>query len=150
MLAVVRIRSPVTGGKTEDTLEMLRLDSINSCAIVPETADYKGMVRRVKDIVTWGEINKETLVEMLKKRLRLKGNKRIDGKYLKSIGFDSFEALADDLISNKVKLKDFPQLQPVFKLTPPSQGLKSIKVHYPKGDLGNRKKEINELIMRMI
>ncbi len=87
---------------------------------------------------------------MLKKRLRLKGNKRIDGKYLKSIGFDSFEALADDLISNKVKLKDFPQLQPVFKLTPPSQGLKSIKVHYPKGDLGNRKKEINELIMRMI
>ena len=39
----------------------------------------------------------------------------------------------------------------VFRLTPPSGGFKkSIKQHFPKGELGNRKEKINELILRMI
>jgi large subunit ribosomal protein L30 len=130
---------------------MLRLDAVNNCVIIPETPDYKGMLNVAKDTCTWGEIGKETLIKMLKKRLRLKGNKRIDEKTLKEITkFDSFEGLADALIEGKVKLKDFKQLQPIFRLTPPSKGFKSVKEHYPKGDLGYRGKEINELLERMI
>jgi large subunit ribosomal protein L30 len=152
MLAVVRIReSAEKRKKVEDTLTMLRLDAINNCVVVPETADYKGMVEKVKDVVTWGEIDKEMLVDMLKKRMRLKGEKRIDENNLKSItGHSSYESFAEAMLEGKIKLKDFDQLQPMFRLTPPSKGFKSAKENYPRGDLGYRGKEINGLIARMI
>lgn len=38
----------------------------------------------------------------------------------------------------------------VYRLSPASKGLKSIKVHYPKGDLGYRGDKINDLLKRMI
>jgi large subunit ribosomal protein L30 len=152
MFAVIRIRSSIGVRKdVEDTLKMLRLSAVNNCVLVPETADYKGMVEKCKDVCTWGEVDKETLVALLKKRLRLKGNGRVDEKVLAEVtGIDSFEKFADALIEGKVKLKDFEKIRPVFKLTPPSKGFKSVKEHYPAGDLGYRGKEINELLERMI
>lgn len=152
MFAVIRIRGSVgVRKKIKDTLKMLRLKAVNNCVIIPETESYKGMIKNVKDFITFGEINKETLVKMLKKRLRLLGDKRVDEKVLKEMTkFDSFESFADALIEGKVKLRDFKKIVPVFRLTPPSKGFKSIKEHYPKGDLGYRGREINELIERMI
>ncbi|MEM5834402.1 MAG: 50S ribosomal protein L30 [Candidatus Aenigmatarchaeota archaeon] len=150
MLAVIRIRGKARK-EIEDTLRMLRLKHVNNCVILPETPSFKGMVQKVKDFVTWGEIDKETLVELLRKRLRALGDKRVDEKILKEItNFDSFEDFASALLEEKVKLKDFEKLKPVFRLTPPSKGFKSVKEHYPKGDLGYRGKEINELLKRMI
>jgi large subunit ribosomal protein L30 len=151
MYAVIRIRGTVniTRG-VKDTLEMLRLDKVNACSLVLENSTYKGMLNAAKDWITWGEVEKNNLVEMLKKRLRLNGNKRVDETILKQIGIDSYEALADGLMAGKTKLKDFNQLQPLFRLTPPSKGFKSVKESFPKGDLGYRGKEINQLLMRMI
>lgn len=152
MFAVIRLKGNVGLRKEiKDTFKMLRLKAANNCIIVPETPSFKGMIEKVKDYVTFGEITKESLVAMLKKRLKLKGNEKVDEKKLKEVtNFDSFEKFADALLAGKVKLKDFTQLNPVFRLTPPSKGLKSLKEPYPKGDLGYRGKEINELIERMI
>lgn len=152
MLAVIRIRSSIGLRRdVENTLKMLRLNTINSCVLVPETEDYKGMVEKCKDACTWGEISKETLAAMLKKRLRLWGDNRVDEKILKEVTkFDSFEKFVDELFVGKTKLKDFEKIKPVFRLTPPSKGFRSVKEHYPTGDLGYRGKEINELIERMI
>ncbi|MGC8812763.1 MAG: 50S ribosomal protein L30 [Candidatus Aenigmatarchaeota archaeon] len=150
MFAVIRIRGKARR-EVEDTLKMLRLKNVNNCVILPEKPDFKGMLQKAKDFVTWGEIEKETLVELLKKRLRARGNKRVDEKILKeTTNFDNFEDFASALIEEKVKIKDFERLNPVFRLTPPSKGFKSVKEAYPKGDLGYRGKEINELIKRMI
>lgn len=151
MYAVIRIRGTVNVTRgVKDTLEMLRLDKVNACSLVLENSTYKGMLDVVRDWVTWGEVEKNNLVEMLKKRLRLNGNKRVDETILKQIGIDSYEALSDGLMAGKAKLKDFNQLQPFFRLTPPSKGFKSVREHYPKGDLGYRGKEINGLLTRMI
>lgn len=151
MFAVIRIRGRVGVRKEiEDTLKMLRLERVNNCVLVEESPSFKGMLQKVKDFITWGEIEREVLIEMLKKRLRLKGNKRVDEKVLKEIGFNSFEELADSLLQGKIKLRDIEIINPVFRLTPPSKGFKSVKEHWPKGDLGYRGKEINELIERMI
>ncbi|MEM5793856.1 MAG: 50S ribosomal protein L30 [Candidatus Aenigmatarchaeota archaeon] len=150
MLAVVRIRGKARK-EIEDTLQMLRLKRVNNCVILPENDSFKGMIQKVKDFVTWGEIDRETLVELLKKRLRTLGDKRVDEKVLKEItNFDNFEDFASALLEGKIKLKDFEKLKPVFRLTPPSKGFKSVKEHFPKGDLGYRGKEINELLKRMI
>jgi len=45
------------------------------------------------------------------------------------------------------KLND--KLKPFFSLHPPRKGIKS-KLQYPKGVLGNNKKDINKLIGRML
>ncbi|MEM5801961.1 MAG: 50S ribosomal protein L30 [Candidatus Aenigmatarchaeota archaeon] len=152
MLAVIRIRGGV-GIKKEvnDTLKMLRLNSANHCSLWENSPSIKGMIEKVKDYVTWGEIDKETLVKLLKKRLRLKNGSRVDEKILKEVtDFDKFENFAEEILAGRIKLKDFEELQPFFRLTPPSKGFKSIKEYYPKGDLGYRGKEINELIERMM
>lgn len=152
VFAVIRLRGSV-GIRREvgDTLKMLRLNNVNNCVIVPEADDCKGMIKKVYDFVTYGEIGKEVLVKMLQKRLRLVGDKKVDEKVLKEVTkFDSFEKLAEALVEGKVKLKNFKKINPVFRLTPPSKGFKSIKEHYPKGDLGYRGKEISELLERMI
>jgi len=38
----------------------------------------------------------------------------------------------------------------IFRLTPPSHGMKSTKLHFPKGDLGYMGKKINNLLRRMV
>jgi len=150
MFAVIRIRGVGLRRDVADTLRMLRLDAPNNCVLLHETPSNKGMVEKAKDAVTYGEIEKSVLVAMLQKRLRA-GNNRVDEKLLKEItGYDSFEKFADALLAGKIKIKDFERLNPVFRLTPPSKGFKSVKEHYPKGDLGCRGKEINELLERMI
>ena len=151
MFAVIRIRGAAGNSKrVEDTLKMIRLNAVNNCVLIPETVDYRGMLEKAKDTITWGEIDKDILVEMLKKRLKSRHNEKIAEKELKSIvGYD-YGGFADALLKGKIKLKDLEKLQPVFRLTPASKGLKSVKEHYPKGDLGYRGKEINVLIEKMI
>lgn len=151
MYAIIRIRGKVTVQyKIERALQMLRLNAVNNCVVVPETESYRGMIQKVKDYVTFGKIDVATLKAMLEKRGRLTGGRRLDGKNVKELGYDSIDALAAAIFEGKVKMKDLKALKKVFRLSPPSRGLKSIKTPYPKGDLGNRKEKINELIMRMI
>ncbi len=154
MFAVIRIRSGIKKmKKVENTLKLLRLKKVNSCVILPESSNVKGMLQKSKDLITWGEINKEIIIKMLEKRLRSKeGQKKITKENLnKFCNFDSFDSFADAIIQNKIKLNKEPKLNPVFRLTPPSKGFKgNIKETYPKGALGHRGKEINNLIKKMI
>jgi len=150
MFAVIRIRGNARiRGDIKSTLSMLNVNAPNNCSIIPETESYKGMLQAAKDACTWGEIEEKTLVELLKKRLRLPGNKKVDGKILKEMKFDSFEKIAKNMMEAKFKMKD-NGFQHNFRLTPPSKGFKSVKLSYPKGDLGYRGKEINKLLERMM
>lgn len=152
MLAVVRISGRVDLERdVKDTLKMLRLDALNNCTLLPETPDYRGMAEKVRDYVTYGEIDKQTLIEMLRNRLRSSANEKVPEASLKNIsGHNSHEELADALLSGNVRLSNFKKLHPVFRLTPPSKGFKSTKSHYPEGDLGYRENAINSLLKRMI
>ncbi len=150
--AVVVIRSPIGVRRgVADTLKMLRLKAVHNCVLVPENPESKGMIEKIKDVITYGEVEESTLVEILKKRMKLKDGNRVDEKILKqNTDFDKFENFAKEILAGKIKLKDFEDVQPIFRLTPPSKGFNSVKEPYPKGDLGYRGKEINELLRRMI
>jgi large subunit ribosomal protein L30 len=152
MLAVIRIRGEAGLQRAvRDTLKMLKLDSIHNCIILPNTPDYKGMVEKVRDHVTYGEVDKQTLVEVLEKRLRSTSDERVPEDSLKEMsGHNSHEELADALLSGSVRLSNFKKIQPVLRLTSPSKGFKATKSHYPEGDLGYRGNEINSLLKRMI
>jgi len=151
MYAVIRLRSCIkTPKEIKDTLMLLRLKRINHCVLLPKTKSIEGMLRKVKNYVCYGEISKDTLVLLLKKRLKKIGDKNVTEDDLKKYGINSFEELADLLINNKKSLKDFPEFKKVFRLHPPRKGLKSKKLEYPKGDLGYLGEKINDLLKRMI
>lgn len=152
MFAVIRISGKAGLERdVKDTLKMLRLDAPHNCVILPKTPDYTGMIEKVKDYVTYGEVDKQTLLQVLRKRLRSPNNEKVTENALKDItGHNSHEELADALLQGKVRLSNFKQLQPVLRLTSPSKGFKSTKSHYPEGDLGYRGNAINGLLERMI
>lgn len=152
MFAVIRIRGSVDVNKNiEDTLRMLNLNVVNRCIIIPETEVYVGMLKKAKDYITWGTIDKKTLSNLLVKRGKLLGDKSIDEKTLDKITkFKSFDEFSEALIGGKCNLKDFKDIKLIFRLNPPKHGYKAIRLPYPKGDLGNRKEKINDLLERMI
>ena len=150
MKAIIRLRgNRKMTVPMEDTLKLLNLNRVNHCVVVPDEPAVDGMLKKVKDFITWGDINEETLAKMIEKRGRLPGNQRLDDKWLKNNNYNSFDDVAKDVTSGNVKIRDLG-IKPVFRLSPPSKGLKSIKSIYPKGDLGNRDEKINDLLERMI
>lgn len=152
MFAVIRIRGTVNRKREiKDTLKFLRLNAPNHCVIIPETRKYLGMLKKAKDYITWGKIDKKTLAKLLENRLKIIGDKLLDLKELKEItDFNDFNEFSEALIKGKVKLNDYKKMKPVFRLNPPKKGYRSTRLNYPKGDLGNRGDKINELIERMI
>ena len=112
----------------------------------------KKMIDRVKDYVTFGEIDAEVFSKVLEKWGRLPGRKRLDEKFLKDNGFKDFEEMAKAIIEDRKKMKDLG-IKPVFRLHPPRKGFerKGIKNSYSIGGvLGYRGKKINELVLKMI
>ena len=68
-IAVILVRGLIDVRKpVKDTLAMLRLTRKNNCIVLDNTPVNLGMLKKVKDYVTWGEISEETLKELIEKR----------------------------------------------------------------------------------
>ncbi len=120
------------------TLALLKLIRKNRCIIVEDTPMYRGMLKKVKDYITWGEISEETFVSLVEKR----------GQPFKG-------RLQDRKMTYTYKTLEFKgkNYLPYFNLNPPRGGFerKGIKVAYPAGGaLGYRGEKMNELLQRMI
>ena len=152
-LALIRLRSGIRAkGEVRDTLAMLRLHRINHLVLVDDNPSYKGMVQKVKDYITWGEIDKETLAKLIRKRGRLIGNRPVTDEYVKEKLGMSIDEFAEKVVNGEMKLTDLPNIKPVFRLHPPRGGLKGTKKRSFRegGALGYRGERINELIERML
>uniref|UniRef100_A0A7C4HB82 Large ribosomal subunit protein uL30 n=1 Tax=Staphylothermus marinus TaxID=2280 RepID=A0A7C4HB82_STAMA len=158
LYAIIRIRGRVdVPPDVEYTLKLLRLHKKFHMVIYPsDLPGLKKMLLKVKDWVTWGEIDYNTLVEVLKRRGRLVGNKLLTddivGKLFAQQGISNIEDLAKAIFEGRIKLHKQSYIKPVFRLHPPQGGFKkSIKKPYGDGGvLGYRGRDINELIMKMI
>ncbi len=124
-IAAIRIRGLIRVRKeVVDTLNMFKLYRKNYCVILQSTPSILGMLKKIKDYITWGEINDETLKLLREKRLEKTKDKQ--GKEIE---------------------KKF------FRLHPPRKGFerKGIKIPFKVGGaLGYRRDKINDLIKRMI
>jgi hypothetical protein len=90
--------------------------------------------------VTWGEVRKDVLEKMLDRRGRTAGGRRLEPKAARACA---------EKIARAKSLRGL-DIRPVFGLSPPSGGLRSVKLLYPRGDAGPRGDAINELLLRMI
>ena len=65
--AIIQVRGIInTNFEIKDTLKMLNLKTQNNCVIIPLTPTYKGMMQKVKDFTTFGQITKETKEILIK------------------------------------------------------------------------------------
>ena len=151
--AVIRIRGSINvKGDIKDTLNMLRLNRANHCVILPEEPAYKGMIQKVKDYVTWGEISEDIMARLLLLRGKTEGDQPIsEGFVRQNTDYDSIEALSKAICTGKVRMSDIDGLKPVFRLHPPTGGYRTVKRAYTVGgSLGYRGKDINSLLEKMI
>lgn len=152
-LAVVRVRGTVNINRdTKDALRMLHLTRANHCTIIPEDARWRGTLLKVKDYVTWGQVDEPTVFDLLQKRARLEGDKPLTEQYLtKNTQFKSLKALAEAIARGRASLRDVEGLKPLFRLAPPRKGFEHVVRDYATGGtLGDRGAKINALIRRML
>jgi large subunit ribosomal protein L30 len=153
MFAVIRVRGqPDVKPDIRRTMEMMNLTRVNHCVLIPENDAMKGMLQKAKDYVTWGEVNEETLTEMIRVRGRLAGDITITDEYLKSnTEFETVADMAKAMIDSDYRMKDVESAKAVFRLHPPAKGYEGIKRSYRNGGaLGYRGTAINDLIARML
>ncbi len=154
LYAIIRIRGTAdVPPDVKATLRMLRLTRKFTAVIYPKDSTIDGMLKVVKDWVTWGEIDRETLKELILRRGRLIGNKPITEESLREAIGMSVDELVDALLDGKVKWHKLDsKVKPVFRLHPPRGGFKkSVKKPVKAGgELGYRGRDINDLIRRMI
>lgn len=149
--AVVRVRSSRKIKKeVQDTLDMLRLNRVNHCTVVPETPQYEGMLQKVKDMVTWGEIDIDTLVDILEKRSGM-DEKQLDDKIEEETQYDRIDEFAIAVTSDKITLDELDGFENVFRMHPPHGGYESVKKPFNTGgSLGYRGERINSLLQKML
>lgn len=139
-IAVVRVRGFIKlKHEVQDTLHMMRLYNKNYCVILDDTSSNMGMIKRVKDFVTYGEIDSATYNELVMKR----GEAYVE----KSDSSGKMD------LKNRYTEIDGKKYNKFFRLTPPKKGYgrKGIKQPFSKsGALGYRGQKINDLIKRMI
>ena len=141
-IAVVRIRGVRNiKPKLRKTMELLGVARPNHCVVVDASPQTLGMVALVKDYVTYGKVDEETVFLLLSKRGE-KGSKSLSSLMKES----ELKSAAKEIVGGK-KVRDFADI--VFRLKPARRGLKNTKTAFPVGELGKRN-EMDSLIRRMV
>ncbi|MFH2019804.1 MAG: uL30 family ribosomal protein [archaeon] len=139
-IAVVRVRGMVAhSSKVDQTFDMINLGNKNWCVVLDNNPSMMGMINKVKDYVTWGEISEEVFKELVEKRA------------------DPFNERLEDS-NSKIKYTNYfvydgKKYKKAIRLAPPRKGYgrKGIKYSFVNGgSLGGRGDKINDLIKRMI
>ena len=152
---VVRVRSDVGVERSiKETLHMLNLTKVNHAVIIPDNPQYKGMLQKAKDYITWGDASSSTVESMLSNRGRMSGDSPLTDAVVKdSTDFKNIKDFAKSVTSGESTVKDVPGLKRVFRLHPPRgpKGWGGIKRSFVVGGaLGARGDAINNLVDRMI
>ena len=120
--------------------------------LVEDNDVNRGMLQKVKDYVTWGEVDDATVEMILKYRAQLKGHNPLMEEELKDIsGYETFKDLASAINQGKIKFKDIRDIVPVVRLNPPKGGYEAVRKPVGQGgSAGYRGKDINRLILAML
>ena len=138
MIIAIRISGLVEMPQApQETLFRMRLRRKYSAIILESTPSNLKLLQSVRNFIAYGDINPETLALLIEKRGISIDKKKVDVK--KTIEQLDKKGLVG------------AGLKPFFRLHPPRGGIDS-KLHYPirGGVLGDNKKDINELIGRML
>ena len=133
------------------TLSLLKLEKKYRATIIPEKENTLGMLRKIQHYVSWQEVDVETAKELLDKKARKTGYKKVTNEDITSVGFKSMDELATSLAEGKTSLSKLKPLKPWFALDPPRHGFKrsTKRLYGQKGVLGYNK-ELSVIVKRMM
>jgi large subunit ribosomal protein L30 len=133
------------------TLKLLKLEKKYRATILPAKENTLGMLNKVKHYVSWQEIDSKLAKELLDKKGRKSGYKKISDADLSETDYKSIDELATALADGKTSLSKLKPLKPWFALSPPRHGFKrsTKKMYGQKGILGQNK-ELETIVRRMM
>ena len=133
------------------TMTLLKLDKKYRATILPAKDNTLGMLNKVKHYVTWIELDASLAKELIDKKARKDGYKKITAADLKELGFESSDALGSALAEGKATLSKLKPLKPWFALSPPRFGFKrsTKKMYGKKGVLGHNN-DLGKLVRNMM
>ena len=133
------------------TLKLLKLDKKFRATILPAKDNTLGMLKKIQHYISWQEIDVSTTKELLDKKGRKAGYKKITSEDLSEIGFKTMDELASSLTESKSTLSKLKPLKPWFAMAPPKHGFKrsTKKLYGQKGILGHNK-ELITIVRRMM
>ncbi len=140
MILAIRISGLVEIQKrVQETLFRLRMRRKYSAVLLKPTTENIKLLRKVRDHIAYGDIDKDTLTLLIKKRAIQKSKaKKID---------------AEKIVEQIEKKGPISwEIKPFFRLHPPRGGIDS-KKHFStskKAVLGDNKEKINLLVRRML
>ncbi|OLC24049.1 MAG: 50S ribosomal protein L30 [Thaumarchaeota archaeon 13_1_40CM_3_50_5] len=148
---VVRIKGTVNIPRwAQATLGCLNLDKRFRATVVPESEQYLGMLRRVKDEVAWTKADAGIVKELLEKRGRKTGYKPITKSDLPK-EYKGMDDLAAAIAENKVAITKLEGIKPWFALSPPKGGFKrKTKTQYAQNGVLGEDDELVEIVKRML
>ncbi len=149
---VVRIKGQVDVPHwARTTLQLLKLEKKFRATIIPAKDNTLGMLNKVKHYVSWNEVDTTLAKELLDKKGRKSGYKKITQEVLDEIGYKTTDELATSLAEGKTSLTKLKPLKPWFALAPPRHGFKrsTKKLYGQKGVLGQNK-DLPTLVRNMM
>lgn len=133
------------------TMKLLKLEKKYRATILPAKENTLGMLKKIQHYVSWQEIDISITKELLDKKGRKAGYKKITSEDLSDIGFKTMDELASSLTEGKSTLSKLKPLKPWFAMAPPKHGFKrsTKKLYGQKGVLGHNK-ELITIVRRMM
>ena len=133
------------------TMKLLKLEKKYRATILPAKENTLGMLKKIQHYVSWQEIDISITKELLDKKGRKAGYKKITSEDLSEIGFKTMDELASSLSEGKSTLSKLKPLKPWFAMAPPKHGFKrsTKKLYNQKGVLGHNK-ELITIVRRMM
>ena len=152
---VVRARSNVGVERgIKETMTHMNLTKVNHAVIIPENPQYRGMLQKAKDYITWGEATPGLVEMMLSGRGRMVGDAPLTDEIVaEHTDYKDISAFAKAIADGDATVKAVPDLKRVFRLHPPRgpKGWGGIKRSFVVGGaLGSRGDKIGALVERMI
>jgi large subunit ribosomal protein L30 len=133
------------------TLQNLYLSKRFSATLVPETSDYLGMLRKIKEWVAWSKADSEIVKTLIEKRGKKITQLDSQKESKKKDEYKGIDELVNVIVNDKIKFSDQSNIKPWFSLNPPRGGFKkkSKKQFTDGGILGNNK-DLLEIVKRMV
>ncbi|MEO9309323.1 MAG: 50S ribosomal protein L30 [Nitrososphaera sp.] len=149
---VVRMRGQINVPHwAKNTLNLLKLEKKFRATIIPAKDNTDGMLDAVKHYVSWQEANLDITKELLNKKGRKSGYKKITNEDLTKLGFKTIDDLAASISEGKVSMNKIKPIKPWFALSPPKHGFKrSTRKTYGEGGMLGQNKELAELVRSMM
>ncbi len=145
----------------ELTLENLHLNKKFRATIIPENEQSLGMLRKVKDIVSWTSVDESFVRDFIQKKGRFVTSTQnnseksttattTDATTNENANVD-IDRIVSDLATNGKHLSRSSGIKPWFALSPPKGGFKrKSKVSYTQKGILGENKELVELVKRMM